>query len=145
MKLRGCVVGLAAFLLASTARAQAPDTATAAVSAAQVAARSWLALVDRGQYAASWDSAAVVFKKGITSAAWGDAVRQVRGPLDPFGARKLTSATFATSLPNAPPGQYVVIQFETKAARGKTVVETVTPVHEPDGAWRVSGYYVRPR
>ena len=57
----------------------------------------------------------------------------------------MTSATFATTLPNAPKGSYVVIQYETKAAGGMTVTETVTPMRDPDGKWRVSGYYIRPK
>jgi hypothetical protein len=37
-----------------------------------------------------------------------------------------------------------VLQYRTKVARGREVVETVTPMRLPDGSWRVSGYYVRP-
>ena len=144
MRIRSSAILLAVVVLASPARAQAPDTASAAIAAAQAAARTWLALVDRGQYPASWDSAAVAFKHGVTKSAWGDAVRQARGALEPFGERNLTSAGYTTTLPNAPKGQYVVLQYETKVRGGKTVVETVTPAKDPDGVWRVSGYYVRP-
>jgi uncharacterized protein DUF3175 len=28
--------------------------------------------------------------------------------------------------------------------QGKTVIETVTPARDPDGRWRVAGYYIRP-
>jgi hypothetical protein len=115
------------------------------VSAAQAAAKAWLALVDAGNYDASWDNAALVFRTRVEKPAWGTAVRKTRGPLEPLGPRKLLSATFATTLPNAPRGAYVVIQYETKAAGGLTVVETVTPMKDPDGKWRVSGYYIRPK
>ena len=104
MRIRSSAILLAAVILVSPARAQAPDTASAAITAAQAAARSWLALVDRGQYPASWDSAAVAFKHGISKSAWGDAAKQARGSLEPFGERNLTSAGYATSLPNAPKG-----------------------------------------
>jgi hypothetical protein len=30
-------------------------------------------------------------------------------------------------------------------AGDRTIVETVTPMRESDGRWRVSGYYIRPR
>jgi hypothetical protein len=36
-----------------------------------------------------------------------------------------------------------VIQFETSFANKQRAVETVTPMLDTDGAWRVSGYYVR--
>jgi len=142
--IRSSAILLAAVVLVSPARAQVPDTASAAIAGAQAAARSWLALVDRGQYGVSWDSAAAAFRHGVSKSAWGDAVRQARGALEPFGERNLTSAGYTTSLPNAPKGQYVVLQYETKVRGRKTVVETVTPAKDSDGVWRVSGYYVRP-
>jgi len=145
VRIRHSAILLAAVVLVPPVRAQVPDTASAAIAAAQTAARSWLALVDKGQYGVSWDSAATVFKHGVSKSAWGDAVRQARGALEPFGERNLTSAGYTTTLPNAPKGQYVVLQYETKVRGGKTVVETVTPAKEADGVWRISGYYVRPQ
>jgi hypothetical protein len=126
------------------AHAQTPDAAGAAVTAAQVAARSWLSLIDQSRYGESWDSAASFFRTAVTKAAWEDAVQKARSPLEPVGARKLLGASFQTKLPNAPPGEYVVLQYQTKAGGEKTVVEIVTPMKEKDGSWRVSGYYIRP-
>jgi len=37
----------------------------------------------------------------------------------------------------------VVIQFQTSYENKKSAVETVTPMVDPDGEWRVSGYYIR--
>lgn len=65
--------------------------------------------------------------------------RQCACPLEPVGARKLLSASFQSKLPNAPPGEYVVLQYQTQADGSKTVVETVTPMKDKDGSWRVSG------
>jgi hypothetical protein len=45
-------------------------------------------------------------------------------------------------LPGAPDGEYVVIQFESSFEKKKSAVETVTPMLEKDGKWRVSGYYI---
>jgi hypothetical protein len=126
------------------APAQTADSAGTAVEAAQVAARSWLRLVDRARYGESWDSAAGVFRKAVSKPAWEAAVRQARTPFAALGARKLLGASFQTRLPNAPPGEYVVLQYRAEAKGGRTVVETVTPAKDADGTWRVSGYYVRP-
>jgi hypothetical protein len=63
---------------------------------------------------------------------------------EPLGARTLLSASYQTKLPGAPPGEYVVLQYRTTAGGGRAVVETVTPMKEPSGRWRVSGYYIRP-
>jgi hypothetical protein len=124
--------------------AQTVDSASAAVAAAQTAASSWLGLIDRGELEESWDSAASLFRGAVARPAWTTAVRTARNPFEPLGARTLLSASFQTKLPSAPPGEYVVLQYRTKAGGGRTVVETITPMKEPDGRWRVSGYYVRP-
>jgi hypothetical protein len=125
-------------------QAQTGDSAGSAVTTAQVAARSWLGLVDRARYGESWDSAASFFRHTLTRASWEAQARNARTPFEPFGARKLLGASFQTRLPGAPPGEYVVLQYQTKVGGGKTVVETVTPTKEQDGSWRVSGYYIRP-
>jgi Protein of unknown function (DUF4019) len=125
--------------------AQTGDSAGVAVAAAQAAASSWLGLVDRGQLGESWDSAASLFRGAVARPAWVTAVRTARAPFEPLGTRTLLGASFQTKLPSAPPGEYVVLQYRTKAGGGRTIVETVTPMKDPDGQWRVSGYYVRPQ
>ena len=128
----------------SAAPAQSSDSAAAAVTAGQAAALSWLGLVDRGRYRESWDSAAALFRHALTRADWEAEVGSARRPFDPFGERQQVEAVFRTKLPNAPPGNYVVLQYRTKTGGGRTVVETVTPMKESDSVWRVSGYYIRP-
>lgn len=135
---------IGSFIMAGPARAQAPDSAGPAISAAQAAAQAWLRLVDQQHYDQSWDSAAAVFRSAVTKAAWSAAVREGRAPFEPLGERSLLGTTYSTQLPNVPPGEYVVLQYRTKAGTGKTVVETVTPAKGADGRWRVAGYYVRP-
>ncbi len=58
-------------------------------------------------------------------------------------SRELTGATYTTSLPGAPDARYVILQYRTRFADRKDAVETVTPMLDEDGAWRVSGYYVK--
>lgn len=139
-----CAAVLGYLMMAPAVYAQAADSTGPAVSAAQDAARAWLKLVDAGHYDQSWDSAAAVFRSAVTKAQWAGAVKEGRAPFEPLGERTLLSATYTTELPNVPPGQYVVIQYRTKAGKGKTVVETITPARDKDGGWRVAGYYVRP-
>jgi predicted SnoaL-like aldol condensation-catalyzing enzyme len=57
--------------------------------------------------------------------------------------RNVTSATYTTALPGAPDGEYVVVQFQTRFTKKKTAIETVTPMKDPDGIWRVSGYFIK--
>lgn len=119
----------------------AADASTTAP--AQAAALAWLALVDSGAYGDSYDQAAAVFRGALTRDAWIAAVSQVRTPLGAVSSRELIAATPMTTLPGAPPGEYVVIQYTTAFAGRPGSVETITPMKDPDGAWRVSGYYVK--
>ena len=107
------------------------------------AAESWLALVDAGDYAKSWDTAAAYFQGAITKEKWGQTLKGVRPPLGRVLSRKVKTKQYATSVPGAPDGEYVVIQFETSFENKADAVETVTPMKDPDGKWRVSGYFIR--
>jgi len=81
----------------------------------------------------------------ITEKQWQQALNAVRSPLGKVTTRKLKSKQYATSLPGAPDGEYVVIQFETSFEKKKSSIETITPVKEKDGSWWVSGYYIKKR
>jgi hypothetical protein len=70
-------------------------------------------------------------------------VQASRDPLGKLLARKLKSATYATMLPGAPDGEYVVIKYDSSFENKKTAVETITPMLDKDGLWRVSGYYIK--
>jgi hypothetical protein len=70
-------------------------------------------------------------------------LQSVRMPLGKMISRKLKTSAYKTTLPGAPDGQYVVIQFETSFQNKKSAIETVTPMFDHDGRWRVSGYYIK--
>ena len=110
--------------------------------AAEQAAGKWLALVDGIQYDEAWRRASSLFRKQVSKAQWRQGMQAARDPLGPMTSRQLMSATYATSLPGAPDGEYVVIQYRTSFEFKKSAVETVTPMLD-NGQWRVSGYYVR--
>lgn len=110
---------------------------------ATTAAEKWLALVDSGQYAESWRKAGAYFRNAVTEASWEQALRAVRTPLGRVVARKLKTVTYETALPGAPDGEYVVIRFETSFQNKRSSVETVTPMLDKDGRWRVSGYFIK--
>jgi hypothetical protein len=107
------------------------------------AAQKWLVLVDQGEYGKSWETAAGYFKGAVTEKQWEQALTAFRSPLGKAISRKVKSKQYATSLPGAPDGEYVVIQFETAFEKKKSSVETITPMKEKDGSWRVSGYYIK--
>ncbi|HEX4781964.1 MAG TPA: DUF4019 domain-containing protein [Usitatibacter sp.] len=109
---------------------------------AMAAAQSWLATVDAGRYAQSWEDAAKGFRDAVAREKWTPLVESARSQTGNLIARKVRSATYTRKLPNAPEGEYVVIVFDTRFERIPHAVETITPMREPDGTWKVSGYYV---
>ncbi len=111
--------------------------------AARAAAEQWLGMVDSEKYAESWGNAATIFRRAVRQEQWEQSLDAVRKPLGKLLKRKITAKTYSTALPGAPDGEYVVIQYETSFERKKTAIETVTPMKDADGAWRVSGYYIK--
>lgn len=112
-------------------------------SAALSAAQKWLALVDGEKYADSWKESAERFKNSVQSDQWMQMMQAGRKPFGKTISRKVTTTVYKTSLPGAPDGEYVVIQFETSFENKKAAVETITPMMDKDGVWRVSGYYIK--
>jgi len=110
---------------------------------AQQSSDAWLALVDSGKYADSWQEASQIFKAAVTREQWQGALRGSRDPLGKMLSRKLKSAAYTKTLPGAPDGEYVVIQYESSFEHKQSAVETVTPMLDKDGKWRVSGYYIK--
>ena len=110
---------------------------------AVAAAQDWLSLVDEGRYAESWDEAAAFFKAAVTKDSWTQSLTAFRKPLGKVLSRLVISRTYTTTLPGAPDGEYVVIRFNTSFENKKSAVETVTPMLDKDGKWRVSGYFIK--
>jgi hypothetical protein len=110
---------------------------------AQQSAESWLALVDSGMYGESWEQASQFFKAAVTKEQWQTALRASRDPLGKVISRNLKSAVFRKTLPGAPDGEYVVIQYDSSFEHKQSAVETITPMLDKDGKWRVSGYYIK--
>jgi hypothetical protein len=110
---------------------------------ALAAAENWIAIIDKGEYAESWEEAAEYFKTAVSQNQWVNLLQGVRKPLGKLNSRTVKSKTYKTSLPGAPDGEYVVIQFTTSFENKKSAIETVTPMKDKDGKWRVSGYFIK--
>lgn len=134
-----CLVMVGLILSSVTAVAGDSEKEAAAVTAAE----AWLALVDLEKYAESWDEAAQYFKGQVLKDQWVLTMQNGRKPFGKNISRKLSAKGYETSLPGAPKGEYVVIQFNTSFENKKHAVETVTPMLDKDGKWRVCGYYIK--
>ena len=129
--------------------AQAPE------DAAQPRAEAWLAQVDGGDYAGSWEQAARALKAAVKQADWSQMVEAMRGPLGGVASRKLRSREYKESMPPTTRtiggrvytwsggGPSVVLEYDTSFANKASAVETVVATRDADGAWRVSSYSVR--
>jgi len=120
-----------------------PVTAPEAEKAALECAQTWLALVDTEKYAESWDQTAELLRAAVTKEQWDKALQGIKKPLGKMRSRKLRSKKYTTTAPGAPDGQYVIIQYQTRFERKTVAIETVTPMLDKDGKWRVSGYYIK--
>lgn len=134
-----CLSVVGTVLFALTGAAEVAEKEKAAVSAA----KKWLSKVDEGKYAESWKEAAEYFKNAVTKEQWEQPLQAVRKPLGKLVSREVKKQSYQRSLPGAPDGEYVVIQFQTVFENKKSAVETVTPMIDKDGSWRVSGYFVK--
>lgn len=128
-----CILAFLQFAMADHAKEKA----------AVNAAKTWLKLVDEGKYSESWDETSQYFKNAVPREQWNASLKSVRSPLGEVISRNLKSKKYTKTLPGAPDGEYVVIQYETSFKNKQHAIETVTPMLDKDGKWRVSGYYIK--
>jgi serine/threonine protein kinase/tetratricopeptide (TPR) repeat protein len=100
------------------------------------AIEAWLALMDDGDYAQSWDAAAKYFQKTISKEEWIDRLGSARRPQGKVITRKLRTARGF--------GSRYTVKFDTQFAGLKAAVETVYFSRERDGQWRAIGYLILP-
>jgi hypothetical protein len=140
LKRRALVAAAAAFT-ASTVGAQSEEQFD--MRPATAAALEWLEIVDSGRFGIAWDAAAPILQGVIERLKWETTIQDARQPLGVAGARKLRSANYARALPNAPDGDYVVIEYATNFRNRPSTIETVTAMRQADGTWKVAGYFLR--
>jgi hypothetical protein len=145
MKAHHWIAVIAASALLGCATDKAPPPPDPALRDARAAAERWLAQVDRGDLGASWEQVASAEKAVVQQVVWEESVHRVREPLGK-PTRSFVNAVATRFLADAPPGDYVVIQYTTqfdKLPVGTTCTETLMPMRDKDGAWRVMGYYIK--
>ena len=120
-----------------------PASNSEAEKAALKSAKAWLTLVDSEEYEESWDEAAGFFKGAVPQEQWQQSMQSIRKPFGKNISRKLQLKLYLTSLPGAPDGEYVVIKFDSSFENKKYTLETVTPMLDKDGKWRISGYFMK--
>jgi hypothetical protein len=137
------VLGLIVFVPFSVAAKETDQKHEEAEKKAVESADAWLPLVDQEKYGDAWDSAAAFLKNAVSRESFIKALTGARKPLGEMKSRKLKSKEYLTSLPGAPDGEYVVIQYDTSFENKQSAVETITPMLDKDGTWKVSGYFIK--
>lgn len=140
--LKLCFILIAVGLASTNIVGQTPEKETPE-KAAQKAAESWLDVVDHYAYDKTWEEASPSFKAVVNQDKWVRTLEDLRTRFGKVKDRKVRTARYTKSLPDAPKGEYVVVQFETTFQDNSSVIETVVPMLDPDGRWRVSGYYIK--
>jgi hypothetical protein len=143
----------AALLVSTTAGAATPvkpaaakprAAAVAPEDTAQAAAEKWLTLMETAKYGDAWDASAKVFRDSVPRDQFTSGASSQRSQLGRTLSRTLKSRAAKDSMPNAPKGQYMVVEYVTDYSQEK-VTEIVALTAEAGGAWRVSGYQVSSR
>jgi len=102
------------------------------------AVESWLAQMDDGNYAGSWETAAPYFQRAMAKEEWIGRLKKVRYPLGQVISRKFASSQFSVS------GTRLVLKFAAAFDGLLAATETVTFARQAGGEWRAIGYLVRP-
>lgn len=84
-----------------------------------------------------------MFRSVVSKQEWETVIKPQRVPLGAVKMRGARAETYTRALPNAPDGEYVVIQYDTQFENKDGAVETVVPMLREDGQWRVAGYFIR--
>lgn len=103
----------------------------------EAAARAWLAMVDAGQWRASYDATAAAFRELNTAEVWEEVSLEARVPL---GAVSRREAISFQQVPT-PPAGHLIVTFRTDFSGSPDTIETVTLARE-NGELRVVGYLI---
>lgn len=104
----------------------------------------FIRLVDAKQYGESWEIASDYLKQSVPRSDWAAQVRQAREPLGSVVVRRLKSSEVQKNPRGAPPGDYLLLTFETSFSGSTTPrTETLPLIKGADGRWRAVGYFIR--
>ena len=119
-------------------------TAGSREAMAETAARTWVMMIDKGQYADSWKATSPLFQATSTSDLWVASLQTNRAPLSKVNSRKLASATYTKSVTGGA-GEFIVVHYTTSFANAQAPFsdEAITVVKDADGQWRVAGYGIK--
>ena len=138
----GSVVRYAGAAPPQTGAQPGDDPHIAEEQAAERQALGFLGYLDHGRYADSYAYTGMLIRAQMDRDAFASQIEKTRAGVGALQSRELIDAGYATSVPGAPEGQYVVLHYHSSFANRPDAVETLTLAFAK-GYWRVSGYYIK--
>jgi hypothetical protein len=120
----------------------AADPHTAEEQAAERQALGFLGYLDHGRFADSYAYTGMLIRAQLDRDAYAKQLEKARTGVGALLSRELIDAGYTTTVPGAPEGQYVVLDYGASFANRQQAVETLTLAFAK-GYWRVSGYYIK--
>ena len=106
-----------------------------------LAVTAWLRLIDAGNYAQSWETAARSFRRTVTKAEWVSRLQQIQRPLGKVLSRKSHGPQFLAGWTR----YGATFIFNTSFDDLPAATETVTFARQkPDADWKAIGYLIKP-
>jgi hypothetical protein len=120
----------------------AADPHIAEEQAAERQALGFLGYLDHGRYADSYAYTGMLIRAQLDREAFAKQIEKTRVGVGALLSRELIDASYNTTVPGAPEGQYVVLHYAVSFANRQEAVETMVLAFAK-GYWRVSGYYIK--
>jgi hypothetical protein len=136
---RRLIVAAAAFAVAIVLPVRAQDSRA---TQAQVAARTWLVLVDNGEGLASYAAAGARFRETLPGEQWVAGLGGARKLFGDLTQRAIVSTKLTRTLPGLPDGDYASLVFRSSFTKREVAQEVVT-LEFTGGAWHVVGYIIQ--
>ena len=109
--------------------------------AARQSVEAWLSLIDAGNYSEAYDATGSYFRENVTAEEFRNRMEERFALLGALESRTLSSTQRLATVPDAPPGDYFVFEFDGVYELRPNARERVTAVSE-SGEWPVVGIYL---
>ena len=109
--------------------------------AARQSVDAWLTLIDAGNYSEAYGATGSIFRESVTAEEFRNLMEGRLALLGALESRTLSSTQRLTTVPDAPPGDYFVFEFDGAYELRPDARERVTAVSESD-EWPVVGIYL---
>lgn len=134
-------ISIFAMMPALTFADAAKETPNSALEAATAATQEWLDLLDKQNYANSWDKSSNLMKSAISKDEWALIMDRTRKPLGTVKSREILDKRTAKNPQGLPEGDYMVMFYKTVFSHKDMAYELVT-LYLENGQWRVVTYQV---